>query len=297
MDAVRSALHELIDYAGLFPPASRPLDAVIRNYARYRADDTRWMLGRLIVPAARLAELSGLLDSLGAGGNCGEPWRISALVRREDLAGEVERVQAFNAHKTTAARVDAIECIAASAAEVAAVAEGTPASLERFLEIPADPDPSTLMSAIRAAGCHAKIRMGGVTGEAFPSPETVARFLARAVEAGVALKATAGLHHPIRGPYRLTYEANAPTGIMHGFVNLVLAATLLASRQIDEEHAAHLLDDDRPEAFSFGGRAASWLNAVVTFGEIEHARKTVLTSVGSCSFEEPVGELTRVGWI
>ena len=60
---------------------------------------------------------------------------------------------------------------------------------------------------------------------------------------------------------------------MHGFVNVVLAATLLTAGRIDEALAEALLDDDRPEVFKFGGRAGSWLNAVVTYTEIAHARR------------------------
>jgi hypothetical protein len=84
---------------------------------------------------------------------------------------------------------------------------------------------------------------------------------------------------------------------MHGFVNVVLAAALLTAGRIDEDLAEALLDDYRPESFKFGGRAGSWLNAVVTYSEIAHARRALLRSVGSCSFEEPVSELTALGWI
>jgi len=77
----------------------------------------------------------------------------------------------------------------------------------------------------------------------------------------------------------------------------VLASTLLTAGRIDEDLAEALLEDDRPEAFKFGGRAGSWLNAVVTYTEIAHARRTLLRSVGSCSFDEPVTELVSLGFV
>src|SRR5437660_1475932 len=62
--SLRALLEHVIDYAGLFPPATLPLDEAVRNYARYRTEPEGWMLGRFICPAARLAELSPFADEL-----------------------------------------------------------------------------------------------------------------------------------------------------------------------------------------------------------------------------------------
>lgn len=43
-----------------------------------------------------------------------------------------------------------------------------------------------------------KLRTGGVTSDAFPTTEQVAWAIMQTREAGVPLKCTAGLHHPIR---------------------------------------------------------------------------------------------------
>jgi hypothetical protein len=56
--AFRAFMSELIDYAGLFPPARLDLDTAIRKYARYRDQDEAWMLGRFIIPAGQLAQLA-----------------------------------------------------------------------------------------------------------------------------------------------------------------------------------------------------------------------------------------------
>ncbi len=53
----------LFDYAGLFPPASLPLDDALANYARYRSGRHGWMLGRLVVPAAQLEAVTGGLTA------------------------------------------------------------------------------------------------------------------------------------------------------------------------------------------------------------------------------------------
>ena len=51
-------LAQIVDYAGLFPPADLPMDQAVANYAAYRQDPGAWMLGRFVVPVARLDEFA-----------------------------------------------------------------------------------------------------------------------------------------------------------------------------------------------------------------------------------------------
>lgn len=289
MDAVSAALSGLIDYAGLFPPAGLPLAEVVDRYARYRESRNAWMLGRLIVPAERLDEANELAARRGASPE--SPWIVSALVGPPAKSATVVQPLAGPTGEPRALRVEAIEAVAESVADIERLAALWPGRFERFVEIPADGDPLPLMQALAANGLAAKIRAGGLTADTFPSTAQVARFLVRARDAGVALKATAGLHHAIRGEYRLTYEPASQRGPMHGFVNLVMASALLLAGRIDEELVDACLDDDRREVFKLSGRAGGWLNGVVTYSELSHARRALLRSVGSCSFEEPVAEI------
>jgi hypothetical protein len=296
MPAARAAFEHLIDYAGLYPPASLPLDGVARNYAAYRRGPHAWMLGRLITPVDALGELEHLAQHEGA--TADDRWPLSVLVGgAQVIASSGDLVQRALAARDSVLRIESIEAVAISDHEIALVGSAFPDSIDRFVEIGSEPDPAELIGAIRHHSCAGKIRTGGITPDAFPPPARLARFLARAATNGVPMKATAGLHHAIRGDRRLTYAADSPSTTMHGFVNVVLAAVLLIAGRIDEELAEALLEDDRPEAFKFGGRAASWLNAVVTYTEIAHARRVLLRSIGSCSFEEPVSELAELGWI
>ena len=64
--SVRALLYQAVDYAGLFPPAALDMPTVARNYAAYRRAETAWLLGRLIVPTARLDEFAdSATDLLG----------------------------------------------------------------------------------------------------------------------------------------------------------------------------------------------------------------------------------------
>lgn len=147
-----------------------------------------------------------------------------------------------------------------------------------------------LLDAIKRHGQRAKIRTGGITPDAFPAIGNVAEFLRACKQKGVAFKATAGLHHPLRCVKPLTYEPNAPTGTMHGFLNVFLAAALL-------DHAEAILGETDPHAFSFDDEKATWRGHAVTTEELRKVRKGFATSFGSCSFEEPINDLKELGWL
>lgn len=147
-----------------------------------------------------------------------------------------------------------------------------------------------LLDAIAEHGLRAKIRTGGVTVDAFPPIGDIARFLRACKEKGVAFKATAGLHHPLRCLKPLTYAADAPTGTMHGFVNVFLAAALL-------EHAEAILSEEDAGAFAFEEEGAAWRGHRVATEALRTMRREFATSFGSCSFEEPIGDLRALGWL
>ena len=148
---------------------------------------------------------------------------------------------------------------------------------------------TTLLPELKRRGLRAKIRTGGVSEDAFPSPEAVAAFIRACRAAGVAFKATAGLHHPLRCVRPLTYEPNAAVGTMHGFVNLFLAAALT-------DHAERILEERDPQAFTFDDDGVWWRDERVTLDGLREMRAFAI-SFGSCSFEEPINELEELGWL
>ena len=172
------------------------------------------------------------------------------------------------------------EVKASSEEEIARFAPGT------YVEI-ADVG---LLDAIAKHGVRAKIRTGGITPDAFPAIDNVAAFLRACKEKGVAFKATAGLHHPLRCVRPLTYEPNAATGTMHGFLTVFLAAAL-------RDHAEAILGETDAQAFSFEDDAVSWRGHRVSADDLATMRNTFATSFGSCSFEEPIEDLRNLGWL
>jgi hypothetical protein len=286
MTALTALLDGLVDYAGLFPPAALPMDEAVRNYAAYRDGDSRAMLARFVLPVARLGEF---VISASALPGASTPWPLAVLAG----AADANALDAFDAAHGERWRVDTVEAKAEDLAGVAALAAAFGGRRTVYVELSATREPSALIAAVGAAGMRAKIRTGGVTAEAFPSPVQVMAFITACVSRDVPFKATAGLHHPLRGEYALTYAADAPRGMMYGFLNVFMAAVLL--------HAGHapgavmpLLEERDGSAIAFTDDAIRWRGLSATAAQVTAARATFAGSFGSCSFIEPVQDLAAL---
>jgi hypothetical protein len=125
----------------------------------------------------------------------------------------------------------------------------------------------------------------------------VARFLVAAAEQGVAFKATAGLHHPLRGIQRLTYRPDAPRAAMHGFLNVFAAAALAHSERADAALLVRVLEEEEIDAFHATDAYVAWRDRQIPAAAIESMRQRFALSFGSCSFVEPVEDLQALGWL
>ena len=295
MQSLRALLTGTVDYAGLFPPAGLDMGSAVRRYAEHRRSAQAWMLGRFVVPAARLDEFAAAARS-ELPGPAERPWPLSALAG-EDLAGAVERIVAHRAGSTLddGIRISAVEMKAARADEIEHALNMVPDDLELFCELPAAEEPAPLIEALAGTRGRAKIRTGGITADAFPTPLELARFIAACARAGVPFKATAGLHHPVRGVYRLTYAEDSASGTMFGFLNLFLAAAVAASRRPDETVLLPLLEEGNAATFRFDANGAAWRGERLSLADLERARRSLALSYGSCSFVEPVQGLQALG--
>jgi hypothetical protein len=297
MTALRALLAGSIDYAGLFPPAELGMSEAVRNYRAYRASDAAWALGRFVVPASRLGEFEQASVSLLPARPSDEAWRLSALLGA-DPSGDLGAIGEFNCRHAAggagAAVTDVVEAKADSTAAVAALLSRMPGYVQGYVEVPVDPDPAALIAAIASQGGRAKVRTGGVTAEAFPATGHLVRFFDACVRAGVAFKATAGLHHPLRAEYPLTYAPDGPRGRMFGFLNVFLATAFMAEG-LEPAVAADLLEESSASALHVTSETIEWRGRRLDLAPIEAARRRAIVSFGSCSFTEPIGDLTALG--
>jgi len=148
------------------------------------------------------------------------------------------------------------------------------AAPEVYVEVPVGEGLDEKLDAIGEAGLRAKVRCGG---ESVPSVAELARFVAGCRTRSVVFKATAGLHHAVRCDGE------------HGFLNLLAAAVFA-----DEEAA---LGETDPGAFRLDSNSFAWRDRPAGPEELTRARREVLWSIGSCSFDEPIAELETLGML
>jgi hypothetical protein len=253
------------------------------------------MLGSFVLPAPRLAELERVLRAVDA---APEPsWSLSVLVG-ERLEQDLEIVAAARERFGEAATVSALEVAPLPASTIGALAERLPGDIPSFFEVALADDLEQRLEGVAAAGSFAKVRMGGVTAGAIPSAALVARFLEACRALGVPFKATAGLHHALRGRYPLTYEPGCASATMHGFLNLLGAALCVGTATATvarHDDLLAILDEHEASTFRFARRGLSWRAREWSIQEVARMRRGFFLSYGSCSFTEPVGELSALG--
>jgi hypothetical protein len=326
-ESIRSLLTNLIDYAGLFPPAKLDMAETVRNYAEYLASDDSWMLGRLIVPVSRLDEFeeTALAALRQSAIDETTPWRISALASTAgttELQADLVRIAGFN-HKheddeAGLAVIDIVEMKADSVQEIETAIDQITGDLFPFFEINISEDPRKLITAMTDGDCGAKVRTGGTTAEAYPSAADLARFIHACAAANVPFKATAGMHHPLYHPLpgggvgegRVRAGSNgdgdssapspqpSPTGrggFEHGFLNVFIAACLALTDELKPSEIEALLEEQSIKAFAIDDETIRWRKHRLRAENIEDVREEFARSFGSCSFDEPREHLRALG--
>jgi hypothetical protein len=267
-DARRELLGALIDHAALFPPASLDMPEAIAADRAARATEHAWILDRFICPASRLGELPRDAPRLSVVLDGGEG--DLEAVHDARLAGrEVELVEA---------RIDPAWIPDTQQLVSAKLGEGVRA----FWELAPGRGVRGAVAAVREARAGAKIRCGGAT---VPPVEGVAAFVAACRDAGVPFKATAGLHHALR------------RGDAHGFLNLLAAAVFAHADGLSEQELIPLLAEEDPSAFTVTADGLTARDHHAGAAAIAEARAELFIAYGSCSFSEPVDDLTELGML
>ncbi|MEE9296635.1 MAG: hypothetical protein V3W34_16955 [Phycisphaerae bacterium] len=323
--SVRVLLSDILDYAGLFPPATLQLDEAIRNYARYLREPEAWMLARFICPASRLGELAPYVDELfssglslrlsvlGCGGETGDQFL-------EGMRSDLEGLTRFRARQDDRTAIESFEVrLPGDLSEADDVFRllDTVSELwgaHRVGRVPVFYEPwsetgrpSAWWAIMRGITQHHealggggsglttsnragfKLRCGGWDASAYPAVEQLAAVISSAHAGRVPMKFTAGLHHPMR---HHNEQAHAD---MHGFINVFAAGVLANSCDVNEQQVCEILATEDPESFEFTAEALCWRGVRITCDEIAKWRRQAVTSFGSCSFDEPRADLRNLG--
>jgi len=296
--SLRALLEHSIDYAGLFPPATLALEPALQNQAAYVRTADAWMLGAFILPVGQFESADGSISRFDRE----HPLRVSALGKKADdtatfkqsLIGAKDSIRTFREKHGAAAAITQLEMSLPddTDAELLKAARAILGELHLniFWEAPADEAErvinliaeSNAAKSGRAFGF--KLRTGGVTADAFPDSIEISAAVVAAMQHHVPIKFTAGLHHPIR-KFHASVQAK-----MHGFLNVLGAGVLAIEHGWSEGETADMLNDERAESFSFDDAAFAWREWEIATDRIRMHRKLV-TSFGSCSFDEPREDL------
>lgn len=310
---LRNLMTGLVDYAGLFPPAALEAERAVAEYAAHRADGAAWMLGRFIVPAARLTEINAAMVGVKPAASI---WPFTALVgapadqdtARAAVPTQGLAIAAFEKAGEGRTPVEALETpipVSAARDHPAAFIDRLTGDLaaaglggrELFWETPAHGDDAAVVAAVadldRAgsplARVGVKLRCGGVTAEAFPDCERIAQVVGLCRDHGVPLKCTAGLHHPLR------HRSTDPDVMMHGFLNVFGAGLLAWGLAAPAEVLLACIAETEASAFRISDEAFAWRGHEVQSHLVADIRRRWLGGFGSCSFTEPRDDLLNLG--
>ncbi len=296
LDARTAAFASLIDYAGVFPPASLPMADAVERYRRLRSGDDRWVVGRFLCRASQLEELAAVATR---GMTRGErPWSVGVIMdvspgAAASVAHEFQREMSPVMEVTSAeVRIGAAPTVGALLDAVSAVDAGVAAFIEVDPEHALRAQMDAIGSSLRDRGMTggAKIRCGGATPDAIPPVEFVSEFVWEASMAGVPFKATAGLHQPIR---HLDEELGA---VRHGFVNLLLGS-VAADQGEDRATVSAIVAEEDSREFTIGPMAASWRHLSFPGSAVRRSRSFGFLAFGSCDADEPIGALRDLAFL
>lgn len=317
LNSINFFCEELIDYAGLFPPANLTLKDSFQNYVKYKNSEYGFMLSKFICPLNMLDELNEIILSNDYGKT-----EISLSLLTDNTQNEIEfadkldlgldKWKNFSENHNKRVNINSVEIKVPD--EI--ISESDEKKIESFIEkisgklknkiqtelyfyfeSPSGKDwNKNYQSLLNALYNHNlknndsgfKLRTGGIKPELFPTPEQISYTIKECIEKELRLKCTAGLHHPFR---HYDYELRT---FMHGFIN-VFAAGLIAYRHNLSEHGMRdIMNDENGNDFTFSLNCLFWKDWQICLDDIETARKELMISFGSCSFDEPVEDLKKL---
>ncbi|MBD1846274.1 hypothetical protein H6F89_23215 [Cyanobacteria bacterium FACHB-63] len=288
LTSLKQLLARIVDYAGIFPPAQLSLPEAINIYDRAHASPHCWMLDRFVLPATRLPEFIKLLPSEDAASS--QPWSLSVILSR-NWRSELEQIyQATKRDHKPSIRISALEVAPLLPVEIQSIRLEIPAEVDTFFEIPFNVDLEPYLDILPQIGAGAKLRTGGITSNAFPDSTQLGQRIVSLAKARIPFKATAGLHHALRG-HCLTDALNETSTTMHGFLNVAIASAFAYQQAIPLNEVVAILEESSIDSFQLSDIEIGWHERSLSISTIEHSRQQFFRSFGSCSFEEPIHDL------
>lgn len=279
------SFNQFLDDAAVFPPGSLPLSRAVPAHLAHLESAQGSLVGPFVVAASGLPALGELVEGLPPGSfavslTVPSPGVVrAALTAAADIAAlDVRTVEVGVPAGELSPREVVPILDHALGGGLGRTVDGSDVTV--FVELPRDERRGDLVRELSGTAYLAKLRTGGVREDLYPDPVELGSAIVALVRAGVPFKATAGLHRAVR-------NTDPATGFdQHGFVNVLVAVATALDGAPEEEVAAVLADRDGP---GLSATLGSW--SASTAGQVRSAFR----SIGTCSIEEPVSDLTTLG--
>lgn len=283
-------LENIIDYAGIFPPAALPASESLANYRSYRNGPENWILGSLAWSCSTLSGLAALLTPndeielalIGRPSTSWETWQDARLQDVEDVNFLLEKCPGVAA-ATYESRLDDLSRITDALNSLRSLGKET----DIYFELPWDqPLDDALAEIATQEWARVKFRIGGKTKDAYPSPTQLASVIKQCIDLEIEFKLTAGLHEPVA-------HIDVSNGAFaHGFLNVLMATSAAFEDDASIDELAAILGASDGSLWSIK-HGLSYAGKTLSEEDMNNAR-SFFGSFGSCSISDPLEGLLRL---
>lgn len=300
-------MNGLIDYAGLFPPASLSLDKAISEYFFYKKSEYSQIVSRFVVPASSVENLKSICQKHNYGNislsvilpdmEFDEKNENNILKSIEDLNKLLKtnyfiEASSFEIKLPKNLSADSQENLLRLIGNIISNIKKISANSRIFFEpyVLGDNWENNIDIACEVINQNKehsgfKLRTGGVTKDAFPHTDIFAYSIKKCIDLKIKFKATAGLHHPLRH-----FNPSVNTK-MHGFFNVFISFLIAGKYNPSLKILKKIINTESAGEFNFTDDFITFEDFAISLKDIKNIKKSFSLSYGSCSIDEPVDDL------
>ena len=287
-------LFELIDYAGIFPPAALESLVSAENYSNLLDSDNQWIVGNLAWSVERLTdfrefapkELSWSLAAIGRNSTDWESWKNARAQDGKEIDGFLSHFPDVDiaSYEFKVSDLTHIE-------QAIKACKPMTRTMDVFFELPWDQDISEPLASIASSeAIQVKFRTGGIKPENYPTSLQLATVIKHCTDLELPFKLTAGLHEPI------AHVDDSNGANAHGFLNVLYATALAYFDDESIDTMVEVFNSTSESDWAYGDSGLAWKGQLIDTDSLNEVR-ALFTSLGSCSVTEPLQGLARLASI
>jgi len=319
MQSLNIFMHELLDYAGLFPPALLSLEESLENFVLYHEHKQKKWLGKFILPANKINDSILILNKQNSFLTLNKKAEFSIILSSCETISEYSKTLSLDftvllnllKHYSKNIEIKSFEFLPPKEIFYSKKYDGLNYILthfysfldnaklkaEVFIEITLSEDIESIVNIIKNyenkfnKKISIKMRTGGISPEQIPSSYEIANAISTYAASKTPLKATAGLHVPIPN-----FNNHVGT-TLHGFLNVFSCMLLCYDQNLSVSIMEKLLLECKYINFKFTEKGLFVNNYFLDNKKILYLRQNYIKSFGTCSFIEPIEHLEKNNFI